>query len=236
MKRRQFLAMLGLLPIVQSPWARMLTTSETKKYRSNQLVQEMIKQYDRDTQYPFNNLIEDFTFENFVVGDNSLVDSFTSDNWWNINKRAQEVIENENYYEWLSTNIVRYILFSYENMLRNAKGFPLLGVSEYFTKLEREKLSIEHISAQRAKNVEYDEEFNELFMHSIGNLVIDFVASNSSKGHKNTKEKLHDYNLAPLMSQNEIDEMECNWENADSIKSFIKKRENELKLFIKDQL
>ncbi len=165
----------------------------------------------------------------------ALVKSFTSDNWWNINNRALEVIKYENYYEWLSKNSVRYILFSYENKMRKAKGFPLLGMKEYFTNIEREKLSIEHISAQRAKNVEYDDEFIEKFKHNIGNLVIDYAASNSSKGNKNTKDKLQDFNLAPLMSQNEIDETECDWSNVDSIKVFIRNRESKLKMFIKDQ-
>ncbi len=165
----------------------------------------------------------------------TLVDSFTSDNWWKINHRAIEAIEYENYYEWLSKNIVRYILFSYENLLRKAKGFPLLSMKEYFTDIDREKLSIEHISAKRAKNVEYDDEFNEKYMHNIGNLVIDYAASNTSKGNKNTKDKLQAFNLAPLMSQNEIDEVDCDWENVDSIKLFIKEREKKLKTFIKNQ-
>ena len=111
-------------------------------------------------------------------------------------------------------------------------GLELFSVS--LPSVALEKLSIEHISAQRAKNVKYDDEFNERFMHSIGNLVIDYTASNSSKGNKNTKDKLQAFNLAPLMSQNEIDEIECDWENVDSIKTFIKVREEKLKLFIKN--
>jgi len=165
----------------------------------------------------------------------SLVESFISDNWWNINNRVLDVVEYENYYEWLSRNSVRYILFSYENKMRSVKGFPLLCMREYFTNNEREKLSIEHISAQRAKNIDYDDDFNEKFLHSIGNLVIDCVASNSSKGNKNTKDKIQDFNLAPLMSQNEIDETKCDWEDLNSIKTFIKNRENKLKTFIKDE-
>ncbi|GMR18255.1 MAG: DUF262 domain-containing protein [Gammaproteobacteria bacterium] len=164
----------------------------------------------------------------------TLIDRFISNNWWDINKRAQEAIEYENYYERFSKNTVRYILFSYENMLRSKKGFPLLGLSEYFTSIDRERLSIEHISAQRAKNVKYDDEFNERYMHSIGNLVIDYAASNSSKGNKNTKDKLQAFKLAPLMSQNEIDEIECDWENVDSVKTFIREREEKLRLFIKN--
>lgn len=164
-----------------------------------------------------------------VIG---LLQDFTQSNWWNINNRALEVVDYENYYEWLSKNSVRYILFSYENKLRHAKGFPLLTLKEYFSNQEREKLSIEHISAQRAKNVEYDDEFHEFYKHSIGNLVIDYVASNSSKGNKNTADKLEAFNIAPLMSQNEIDNVPCDWGNVESIKNYIKKREQMLKSFV----
>jgi hypothetical protein len=162
----------------------------------------------------------------------SLVNDFTADNWWNINKRAKEAIDYTNYYEWISKNVVRFILFSYENSLRSQKGFPQLTMKEYFTNANREKLSIEHISAQRAKDVNYDDEFHDRFKHSIGNLVIDYVASNSSKGNKNTNDKLVSFNLAPLMSQNEIDEVACEWTDVSSIKEFILRREIRLKDFI----
>jgi len=116
--------------------------------------------------------------------------------------------------------------------LRHAKGFPQLTLKEYFTTREREKLSIEHISAQRAKNVKYDDEFHESYKHSIGNLVIDYAASNSSKGNKNTADKLEAFKLAPLMSQNEIDGVPCDWGNVESIKSYIKQREEMMKDFV----
>lgn len=207
----------------------------------------------KDDFTDFVKLLNRFTFKASLIGlrsngesdlytalrnDNDIlavVDRITSENWWNINKRAMEAIEYENYYEWINKNSVRYILFSYENKLRNSKGFPLLGIKEYFTEIDREKLSIEHISAQRAKNVEYDEEFKQKYMHSIGNLVIDYAASNSSKGNDNTKDKLDAFNLAPLMSQNEIDSVDCDWENVNSIKLFINGREERLKTFVKTQ-
>ena len=107
-----------------------------------------------------------------------------------------------------------------------------MTIKEYETNKNREKLSIEHISAQRAKNVEYDDEFHERFKHSIGNLVIDYAASNSSKGNKNTNDKLTAFNLAPLMSQNEIDEVTCDWTDVSSIKEYILCREMRLKDFI----
>lgn len=161
-----------------------------------------------------------------------LLKEFVDDNWWNINKRAKEAAQYENYYEWLNKNIVRYILFSYENHLRSKKGFPLLGIKEYNSKNSREKLSIEHISAQRAKKIKYDDEFHEEYEHNIGNLVIDHVASNSIKNNKNTNDKLLDFKLAPLMSQNEIDSSKCNWEDLNDIKEFISNREEKLKAFI----
>jgi hypothetical protein len=211
--------------------------------------------YYREKNIQFNELVDEitrFTFCASLIGLKSngesylytslrnnedallKVQSFTNENWWDINGRASNIVSYANYYEGIGKNIVRYILVSYENVLRNKKGYPLLGYKDYFTDVEREKLSIEHISAQRAKNVVYDEEFTEKYMHSIGNLVIDHVGSNSSKGNKNTGDKLHDFKMAPLMSQNEIDESDCDWSDIETIKYFIKERETKLHIFIRD--
>lgn len=116
-----------------------------------------------------------------VVG---LIESFVQENWWNVNGRAREALDYENYYDWLDKNVVRYILFSYENSLRDKKGFPLLSSKDYASKDSREKLSIEHITAKRAQSVEFDDEFREQYLNGLGNLVIDHAASNSSKGRK----------------------------------------------------
>ena len=164
-----------------------------------------------------------------------LVERFVSENWWDINSRVMEAVEYENYYQRLSRNTVRYILFSYENDMRKSKSFPLLGSKEYFTDIKREKLSIEHISARRVKNIEYDDEFEKKYMHNIGNLVIDYAGPNSSKGNNEPKDKLQAYRLAPLMSQNEIDDTKCNWKDLDDIKKFIENREQKLKCFIKKE-
>lgn len=162
------------------------------------------------------------------------VNSFIQDNWWNINQRSAEVVEYDNYYEWIGKNTVRYILFAYENSLRQPMGYPLLSYKEYFTKVERQKLSIEHISAQRAKEIQYDDSFNERHLHSLGNLVIDFVASNSSKSNKNTADKKESFKLAPVMSQNEIDnDHNIDWRDIASVRGFIETREKRLKEFIR---
>lgn len=155
------------------------------------------------------------------------------ENWWNINGRAKEALAGKFSYVALTHNILKFILFSYENNLRKAKGFPLLGFKEYFSSDEREKLSIEHITAQKAKGVVFDDEFKESYLHSIGNLVIDCKGSNSSKGNSNTFDKMGAFNGAPLMSQNELDEVSYDWNDLQSIKVFITSRELRMREFVR---
>ena len=119
--------------------------------------------------------------------------------------------------------------------MRRAKGFSQLGIKEYYNESSREKLSIEHITAQRAKGITITKKFEEEYLHNIGNLVIDSVASNSSKGNKNTNNKIASYNKAPIMSQNEIEDFSCDWGNINSIKEFIEDRERIMKKFILDE-
>ena len=164
-----------------------------------------------------------------------LIGCFCEENWWNVNIRAKEVINYRNHYERANYNIIKYILFKYENKLRRTKGFSQLGIEEYYNESSREKLSIEHITAQRAKGIKMTKKFEEEYLHNIGNLVIDSVASNSSKGNKNTNNKIASYNKAPIMSQNEIEDFSCDWENINSVKQFIEDREIIMKKFILDE-
>jgi hypothetical protein len=72
----------------------------------------------------------------------NLTKIITENNWRNINERAKETLISKYIYHSLGNNILKFILFSYENSLRQKKGFPLLGFNEYFAENEREKLSI----------------------------------------------------------------------------------------------
>ena len=165
----------------------------------------------------------------------NLTQVITVNNWWNINERAKETLVSKYIYHSLGNNILKFILFSYENSLRQKKGFPLLGFNEYFAENEREKLSIEHITAQKTRGLQFDEDFENNYLHNIGNLVIDCKASNSSKGRKNTEDKMDAYQTAPLMSQNELDSINCNWQDLAIVKQYINSRELILKEFIKTQ-
>ena len=157
-------------------------------------------------------------------------------NWWNLNKRVEEVLEYKDFYNWVSKNITKYILFSYENYLRKIKGYPLLTKENYFSNDNKEKLNLEHITAQRVKNIKFDDDFKENYLHSLGNLVIDTTSSNSRKNNKNVNEKMGEFIKAPIMSQNEINEDKIDWENIDEIKIFIDKRNNKIIKFIKSEI
>ena len=158
------------------------------------------------------------------------------DNWWNINKRVDEVLTYRNFYEWVNKNMLKYILFSYENHLRKEKGYPLLTKENYFSTDTRERLSIEHITAQRVKNIKSDVEFSDSYLHALGNLVIDTTSSNSRKGNKKVEDKMSEFIKSPIMSQNEINNTQIDWNKIDDIKKFINERNDRIISFIKNNL
>ena len=163
-----------------------------------------------------------------------IVNEFTQYNWWNINNRVKASLDYKNYYDWLSKNTVRYILFSYENELRENKGYPKLTVKEYFktTPNGARFLNIEHITAKKTKGITFDDDFKENYVNNIGNLVIDYIVPNIRKGNKDTDVKMQEYKQAPLISQNMIDETNCDWSNIEDVKLFIDKREQVIKKYI----
>lgn len=182
---------------------------------------------------------KDESFYSYIRDKDVFVDLFkwiVNDNWWNINGRVSEFLEYRNYFEWINKNIVKYILFSYENHLRSEKGYPLLTIEIYFSTNVREKLNIEHITAQNGFIQDIDDNFEEKYLHALGNLVIDTTSSNSRKGNKSVDKKMTEYIKAPIMSQNEINEQSLDWNNIDEVKKFIDQRNDKLVDYIKNYL
>ncbi len=178
-------------------------------------------------------------FYNFIRNNDNLLDIFKlpiQGNWWNINVRVQNALSYRNFYNSINKNIVKYILFKYENKLREKSGFPLFTLSNYFETDERKKISIEHISSQKSKNLVYDEEFEQNYLHSLGNLVLDSKASNSRKNNDTIDEKLSEYDKAPIMSQNEINEVLIDWSDIQQVKNFIDQRNLKLVEYINNEM
>jgi uncharacterized protein with ParB-like and HNH nuclease domain len=178
-------------------------------------------------------------FYGFIRNNNNLIEIFKlpmNGNWWNINIRVQNTLSFRNFYNSINKNIVKYILFKYENKLREKSGFPLLSLTNYFETDERKKFSIEHISAQKSKNLVYNDDFEQNYLHSLGNLVLDSKASNSRKNNDTIDEKLSEYDKAPLMSQNELNNEQLDWSDIEQVKVFIDNRNDKMLKFINDEM
>ena len=178
-------------------------------------------------------------FYNSIRKDENMFEVFHNPikwNWWNMNNRFDTVLNYRNFYNSVNKNMVKFLLFKYENSLREKSGFPLLTIENYFETDERKKFSIEHITSQKSKELIFDEDFKENYLHSIGNLVIDSKSSNSRKGNKNVDDKIIQYNQAPVMSQNQIDKDKVDWTSISEVKAFIDKRNKIISEFVKNEL
>ena len=178
-------------------------------------------------------------FYNSIRKDENMFEVFRNPiklNWWNMNNRFDTVLNYRNFYNSVNKNMVKFLLFKYENSLREKSGFPLLTIENYFETSERKKFSIEHITSQKSNELVFDEDFKENYLHSIGNLVIDSKSSNSRKGNKNVDDKIIQYNQAPVMSQNQIDEDKVDWTSISEVKAFIDKRNKIILEFVKNEL
>lgn len=155
-----------------------------------------------------------------------------SDNWWRINDRFGENLEHEYFYAYVDRKTILYLLFAYENHLRNkTPKYPLLDKSVFLSQDRYTKLSIEHITARKAKNLRMTVKFEENYLHKLGNLVIDTASSNASKGNKSVKDKIRIYRLAPLMSHQEIEKEKINWKRRKDVEQYIMNRTERLKKF-----
>jgi len=139
-----------------------------------------------------------------------------------------------------------YLFWSYENFLRDKLGYPDLTFDDLWQTDPKKKLTIEHIVAQSddkdKTRILKDEKyvkigqrkyFDKEYLHSIGNLTIDPLSANASKGKKEVAEKNSNYfKSAPLMSQNELDDFLI--KNKWTIES-IKKRKEKIVEFALDK-
>jgi len=110
----------------------------------------------------------------------------------------------------------KYLFWKYENFLRENEQ-PIaagMGEEEFKTQNPKFKLTIEHIASQHPKvsteNLklpEMSEEFQENFLHSLGNLTFDPNSANASKGNLGIEIKNSKYFIkAPFKIQNELND------------------------------
>ena len=114
-------------------------------------------------------------------------------------KDFQKQLSSPNFHTDVNRNDQLYLLWKYENYLRKEIQ-PVsaeMSYKDFINKDSRTKLSIDHISPQNPKDntviIEESEsnqsttfhDFEDNYLHSIGNLVLDSISANSSKSNHN---------------------------------------------------
>ena len=119
------------------------------------------------------------------------------------------------FHEVVDGNDQRYLFWKYENHLRLAEQpiFPEMSTETFRNEKSQTKLTIEHIIPQNpkdSKKVVADNsilsitDFEENYLHSIGNLVLDSRSANASKSNQDFETKDEQYSKAPIKSQLEL--------------------------------
>ena len=161
-------------------------------------------------------LARDFkgNFKQLIKQLREFVDSYCNDSEfeWSLRQpRFHEVVDRSNQ---------QYLFWKYENHLR-ATEKPIsseMSHSEFANDDPRTKFTIEHIIPQNPKDsekVDVDDsmllntDFEDNYLHCIGNLVLDSRSANSSKSNRGFATKDKQYSKAPLKSQLELNKF-CN--------------------------
>lgn len=121
--------------------------------------------------------------------------------YWNNNEHFQNIIslyfESTKYH--YNRNIIKFILWQYENNLRHKnRAGALLDKDLYHD------YTIEHIKPQHPKNEEYTEEFTKNYLHIAGNLCLLTQSQNSKFGNLPFEEKKELFQDTALSSYTEI--------------------------------
>lgn len=135
--------------------------------------------------------------------------------WHNLESRFEAGLDNPFFYE-AEGGDARYLLWRYENYLRQQRGKTqsLLSWRDYDEpRSGAAKFSVEHVAAQADPIAESavvwgegaPQPFREVALHRLGNLVIDTFSLNASKGSKDFASKLGTLTeTSGYLSQNEL--------------------------------
>ncbi len=135
--------------------------------------------------------------------------------WHNLEDRFVAGLDNANFYN-EEEGDARYLLWRYENYLREKTGQiqPLLSWRDFVEPRDyAAKFSVEHIAAQHNPIAETvvswsegnPQDFSAAALHRLGNLVIDSVSPNASKGKKDFAGKLRSLSENSIyLSQGEL--------------------------------
>lgn len=108
--------------------------------------------------------------------------------WWNFKGNCINYFKSTYHYQ----NSIKYVLWKYENNLRENERTRLLTPIEYKNKFNAKRLenTIDHITPQNPYFTEYSDEFKDKWLNNIGNLTLMVWGDNSEKRNNNPIDKV----------------------------------------------
>jgi uncharacterized protein with ParB-like and HNH nuclease domain len=161
------------------------------KYRADYLKDYVWKYYYPEKEYTIDDLYEEI--KNVAI--NGFIWYWNNDNAFK--KLIKNYFENDKYH-YSKSNIVKFVLWNYENSLRKKENAGLLQDKEMY-----KKYTIEHIHPENPEK-EDSETFKNNYLHVIGNLNLLTQSQNSSFGRKDFERKSELYQKTALISYTEI--------------------------------
>ena len=173
--------------------------------------------------YAVANLRADTSLSNFQTSARDFAGDFASlfqhlagmSRWHNLDARFADGLDNSYFYQSEGSDAV-YLLWRYENELRSQTGKiqPTLKWRDFVEPRNyAAKFSVEHVAARENKAadavVEWEKgvpkPFHEVALDRLGNLVIDSISPNASKGNKDFTDKLQRLSTdSSYLSQGEL--------------------------------
>lgn len=173
--------------------------------------------------YAVANLRADTSLSNFQTSARDFAGDFAAlsqhlagmSRWHNLDARFSDGLENSYFYQSEGSDAV-YLLWRYENDLRSQVGKiqPTLKWRDFVEpRSYASKFSVEHVAAREnpvaESSVEWDKgvpkPFHEVALDRLGNLVIDSISPNASKGNKDFTDKLQRLSTdSSYLSQGEL--------------------------------
>ena len=103
--------------------------------------------------------------------------------WWNFNGNSRAYFNSSYHYR----SSFKYVLWKYENSLRELERTRLLTPLEYKNKFNKKSLenTLDHITPQTPNFTDYTEEFIEDWLNNLGNLSLMVWGDNSEKRNTN---------------------------------------------------
>lgn len=138
--------------------------------------------------------------------------------YWNFTGDFHRCL-NGDYHYW---TITKYLLWKYENKLREIEREPAMKYSDFKNLFGKHKLenTIDHWTPKKPDKFEYSQEFKDKFLNNIGNFVLSTRGRNSSDNNDLPSER---ETHSVLIQRQKLEPFKYNWTEIE-----IKNRQNEI--------